>query len=107
MTADNFAISDEMTRLNLIIANYDHADVWNAVEFGLFYRQPLSRKLVTGPVSGFQKEKVQMYFLDCCNNEGSERIPLMMIGDALRLRPFAKRQGSSWALNIIQTKKLG
>lgn len=70
MSADNSAIKYEMPRLKLAIANYAHADVWNAQEIGLFYRQPPSWTFAPGPVCGSGMQEVRIPFLSCCINDG-------------------------------------
>lgn len=94
MSADHDAIAREMPRINLIIATYAKRDVWNADEFGLFYRQPPTWTPSQGPVSGFKKEKTRITLLAFCNNERSERMPLMVIDRAWRPRPFKGKTGA-------------
>lgn len=105
MSADKRAIENEMPRIILAIATYKHCDVWNADEFGLFYRQPPSWTLANGPVSGFKKEKTRITLLACCNNDGSERMPLMIIGTAVRPRPFKGKFGSELGFDYHANRK--
>lgn len=100
LSADHDAIRNQMPCLLPIIATYQLADIWNADEFGLFYRQPPCSKMSHRPVSGFKKGKARILFLACCNNDGSERMPLMIIGytnkasSDLRFDYYSNRKGS-------------
>lgn len=93
MSADDNAIRREMPRLLRIVSTYPHADIWNADEFGLFYRQPPSWTLSTKPVSGFKKEKARISFLACCNYTGTEQMPLMIIGNSKKPHAFKGKTG--------------
>ena len=79
--------------------------MWNADEFGLSYRQPPSWTLAIGTVSGCKKEKNRLTFLACCNNDGSEKMPLMIIGNAERPRAFKKKYGRELGLEYHSNQK--
>lgn len=55
-SADAKAIRDQMPRIWDLLSSFAECDVWNAEEFGLFYRQPASRTLASEPVAGFKKK---------------------------------------------------
>lgn len=104
-SADTEAIKKEMPGLLRVIRTYAHKDVWNADEFGLFYRQPPTWSLSNTSVTGFKKEKSRLTFLACCNNDGSEKFPLMIIGNAERPRPFNRKYGRELGLDYYANKK--
>jgi len=104
-SADNEAIKEHMPRLHATISTYTDKDVRNADEFGLFFRQPPSWTLSNKPVSSFKKEKHRLTFLACCNSNGSEKFPLMIIGNAERPRPFKKKYGRVLGLDWHFNKK--
>lgn len=80
-------------------------DMWNAVEFGLFYRQPLGWKLEKFSVFGHKKDKTQIKFFECCNADGYEKMPLMVIGTVLNPRPFKKNSGQELGFDYHAKKK--
>lgn len=88
------AIANAMPRISRIISNYACRDVWNADEFGLFHHQPPSWTLISGQITRFTKDESRIKVLTCCNNDGSERIPFMAMGTALRPRPFSGKTGA-------------
>lgn len=98
-SADDSAIRSEMPRILSLMNNFADKDIWNADEFGLFFRQPPTWTLSSGPVSGFKKEKNRLTFLACTNKDGSEKRPLLIIGNAERPRPFKKKYGHDLGLD--------
>lgn len=103
--ADDEAINEKFPRILNIISTFAFDDVWNADEFGLFYRQPPNWTLANTSVSGFKKEKTRLTFLACCNNDGSERLKLMVIGTALKPRAFQKKSGQEYGFDYHANKK--
>lgn len=94
MSTDLDAIVNAMPRINRIISNYACRDVWNAGEFGLLYRQTPSWTLARGQISEFKKDESRITFLACCDNNGTKRMPLMVIGIAWRPHLFIGRTGA-------------
>lgn len=99
MSADDDAILLEIPHLLRIFFTYTDSDIWNADEFGLFYRQALSWTFSQGPVSGFKKEKAQILCLTYCNSYDTEHIPLIIIGNAQKLPIFNGKTGQELGLN--------
>lgn len=54
-----------------------------------------------------QKAENRLTFLACVNGDGSEKLPLIFIGQSLRPRVFKKKSGWSQDLIIIPARKLG
>lgn len=104
-SADTDAIRQEMPRIHEVMACYKEKDVWNADELGLFYRQPPSWTLASGAVSGCKKEKNRLTFLACCNSDGSEKFPLMIIGISKQPRAFKKQSGKELGLDYHFNRK--
>lgn len=105
LAADDGAINENMPRILNIISTFAFDDVWNADEFGLFYCQPPNWTLANTSVSGFKKEKSRLTFLACCNNDGSERLKLMVIGTANNPRAFKKKTGQELGFDYHANKK--
>lgn len=105
MSVDNVAIAHHMPRIKRIMMTFSARDIWNADEFGLFYRQPSNWTLCKGNVSGHKKEKSRLSLLACCNADGFEKLPLTIIGNAERPRAFKKRSGRDLGFDYHWNKK--
>lgn len=79
--------------------------VWNANEFGLFFRQPSRRSLSATPVRSKMKVKTRPAFLACCNSDGTEKYSLMVIGRARRPRPFGRKSGKKLGFDYRANRK--
>ena len=72
LSADNKAIELHMPRILRIVTSFAACDVWNADEFGLYYRQPPGWTLSKRVPAGRKKEKSRLTFLGCCNADGPD-----------------------------------
>ena len=68
-------------------------DVWNADEFSLFYQIAPNKTIGLGPIEGKKKQKLRLSVLACCNTDGTEKMPLMLIGKSKRPRVFGNSAG--------------
>lgn len=107
LSADNAAITEHWPRLCRLMMTYEARDVWNADEFGLFFRQPLGWTLSPKEKkpSGHKKDKTRITFLPCCNSDGSEKMPLMIIGRSEKPRAFGKSSGCELGFDYHWNKK--
>lgn len=105
LSADVDALNKAIPEIRAKISKYSRRDVWNADEFGLFYRQPPGWTLSKTPVSGHKQDKTRITCLACCNWDGSEKFPLMVIGRANRPRPFGKKSGQELGFDYHHNKK--
>ncbi|KAH1246141.1 CENP-B 2 [Glycine max] len=55
-------------------------DVFNMDETGLFYRLQVDHSLATKQLEGRKQDKERLTVVICCNEDGSEKIPLWIIG---------------------------
>lgn len=104
-SADTEAIVNQMPRIHMLMMNFDARDTWNADEFDLFYRQPPSWTISGNVVSGHKKEESRITFLACCNADGTEKMPLMIIGSALNLRALKMKSGQELGFDYHAKKK--
>lgn len=88
ISAEQGAMAREMSHIDLTIITYVPYDVWNSDEFVLLCSQLSTRTQSNGPISGFKKEKTGITILECCNYDGSESIPLIIIERAWKPRQF-------------------
>uniref|UniRef100_A0A8C0Z9I1 CENP-B homolog protein 2-like n=1 Tax=Cyanistes caeruleus TaxID=156563 RepID=A0A8C0Z9I1_CYACU len=63
-------------------------DVFNMDETGLFYRLQPDRSLATKQLEGKKQDKERLTIVICCNEDGSEKIPLWIIGKYTKPRCF-------------------
>lgn len=91
---DEEVMNRAVPELQALCQNYRSDDVWNADETGINYAMPPDRTICTTPIPGRKKDKRRLTLLVCANASGTEKIPLMFIGNALRPRCFKKRTGS-------------
>lgn len=103
--ADQAAIDRQMPLLRSTIQFYKHCDVFNADEFGHFYRMAPDRTIASERLPGRKCEKVRLTYLACCNADGSERLPLMCIGKAKKPRCFKKQEGQQLGFDYHANKK--
>ena len=73
LSADSAALATALPEIWSQVSEYETKDVWNADEFGLFYRQQLGWSLSQKQHSRFKKDKTRIMFLGCCNWDGSEK----------------------------------
>lgn len=110
-------INDWVTKLKEIIKDYEPMNIFNADEFGLFYKlMPNStyifngKKCKTGKIS---KERITV--LVCANMNGSEKLKLVVIGKSQNPRCFKnikklpviyRANNKSWMTSKIFTEVL-
>ncbi|KAM3304556.1 hypothetical protein P3S67_011422 [Capsicum chacoense] len=63
-------------------------DVFNMDETGLFFRLQPDHSLATKQLEGKKQDKERLTVVICCNEDGSEKIPLWIIGKYLKPRCF-------------------
>ncbi|KAL4339691.1 hypothetical protein GQ457_08G036670 [Hibiscus cannabinus] len=70
-------------------------DVFNLDETGLFYRLQADHSLATKQLEGRKQDKERLTIAICCNEDGSEKIPLWVIGKYAKPRCFKSINMSS------------
>lgn len=90
-SADENAITEHMPFFHRIMLAYHRNDIWNADEFGLFYRQPPTWTLSSKPLEWFKLDKTRLTFRASCNASGTEKFPLMVINRAWMSHAFKKK----------------
>lgn len=103
--ADMTAIERELPRIRQTVKLYNPNDVFNADEFGHFYRLAPDRTIAVERLPGRKKDKVRLTYLACCNATGTEKLPLMCIGKALRPRCFKKKRGQELGFDYHANRK--
>lgn len=70
-------------------------DVFNMDETGLFYRLQADHSLATKQLEGRKQDKERLTVVICCNSDGSEKVPLWIIGKYAKPRCFKNVNMSS------------
>ena len=103
--ADEEAIQVELPSLSALIAMYKPNDIFNADEFGLFYRQAPDITIGSSPVKGKKKRKDRMTFLACSNCDGTELIPPMAVGSSKNPKCFNGKRCVKLGIDCHSRKK--
>lgn len=103
--ADEDALQRELPVIQALCATYSADDIWNADETGLNYCMPPDRTISAHPLPGRKKDKKRLTVLVCANASGSEKFPLMIIGNAQRPRCFRKLSGAQHGFDYWSNKK--
>src|SRR2546423_1058245 len=86
--------------LRAIVAPYSSKDVYIMDETGLFWKATPDTTLATESQSGTKSQKARLSLAKCCNADGSDKIPLWIIGASMRPRCFAQARVNINSLNI-------
>lgn len=103
--ADNSAFDKALPFLTRTIKGFDSNDVFNADEFGHYYAMAPDRTISSERLPGRKKAKVRLSYLACCNASGTERLPLMCIGSAMKPRCFNKKSGGELGFDYHANRK--
>lgn len=103
--ADADAVERELPNLRLACDRYAKEDVWNADETGLNYAMPPDRTISQAAQPGRKKDKKRLTLLVCANATGTEKFPLLYIGNAKKPRCFKKKTGADLGFDYASNKK--
>ncbi len=78
------AVEAFLPQLQEIVQSFARKDVFNADEFGLFYKRAPTTTISPRPLQGRKVNKEKITFLPWCNSDGSERLPPLVVGKARR-----------------------
>ncbi|KAH1228178.1 CENP-B 2 [Glycine max] len=70
------------------IDQFPMKDIFNMDETGLFYRLQADHSLATKQLEGRKQDKERLTVVICCNEDGSKKIPLWIIGKYAKPRCF-------------------
>lgn len=91
---------DEMNCVRQALASFRPQDIFNCYETGLFWKLTPDRSLSTRSLPGRCKQKARITIKFCTNSDGSEKLPLWVIGRAARPRAFQAARVNLQALDI-------
>ncbi|KAI1001598.1 hypothetical protein K3495_g6605 [Podosphaera aphanis] len=80
-----------------MLSNYAPADVYNMDETRLFYRAQQDRSLATQLLMGSKSDKERLSIVICTNENGTDKLPLWVIGSAKQPRDHRRNHGGNRA----------
>src|SRR3954454_663008 len=81
-------LENDRLALQQFLESYNHEDIWNGDETGLFWKMEPSRVLAHGPISGHKKEKTRVTIFCVTNATGTEKMALTFIHKYKTPRPM-------------------
>lgn len=105
-SADHDGLARALKIIKEKIAQYCPQDIWNADEFGLFFRQPQNWTLCSKSINGPKKEKTCIKSLECCKSKRTEKFTLMVVGKSELPRPFKGNYGRDLGIDYYFHTKL-
>ena len=105
--ADMESVRDCLPSLASLVQSYQPNDEWNADETGLYYQMPPDRTISHAALPGRKKAKVRITLLVCSKASRKGKFPLMIIGQARKLRAFKGKLDRNWVLIIGTIERLG
>jgi transposase len=90
-SADEQAIRDHLPGIIEEVKKYRPCDVFNMDETGLFYRMAPDKTIATKNLKGSKKDKARITIALTANADGTEKLPLLFIGNFGKPRAFKKK----------------
>nr|CCA22268.1 hypothetical protein TRIADDRAFT_5525 [Albugo laibachii Nc14] len=75
------------------IVDYEAKDVYNLDETALYYCKPPNKTIATEPMSGRKSDKKHLTVAVAANADGTEKLPLLFVGSAVKQRCFGRQSG--------------
>lgn len=95
----------QLPMLRQICKDYHREDIFKADETVINSRMPPDRTISNALLQGRKKDKIRLTLLVCANASGSQKFPLMIIGNVLRPRCFRRKCGSELGFDYWANKK--
>ena len=93
------ATISELPKLQKKVSGYSITDVFDADEFGLFYRLASDSSIGPSRLAGKKKKKERLSLLARLNDDGIEKLPLAFIGKWKKPKFFGRKTGSELGFN--------
>lgn len=81
-------IEETLPQIRAKLDQFHWRDIYNMDETGLFYRLQADHSLATKQLEGRKKDKERLTVAVCCNGDGSDKVPLWIIGKYANPRCF-------------------
>ncbi|KAI1000392.1 hypothetical protein K3495_g7803 [Podosphaera aphanis] len=79
-SVDMVLIEEALPGLRAVLNKYEWKDIYNMDETGLFYRMQADNSLAYWQLEGRKESKERITAIICCNGDGTDKIPLRVIG---------------------------
>ncbi|GKD45001.1 CENP-B homolog protein 2-like protein [Tanacetum coccineum] len=73
-------MEDKLKSIRDKVDQFEMKDIFNMDETGLFFRLQPDHSLATMQLEGKKQDKERLTVAICCNEDGSEKLPLWIIG---------------------------
>ncbi|GJT63784.1 CENP-B homolog protein 2-like protein [Tanacetum coccineum] len=73
-------MEDKLKSIGDKVDQFEMKDIFNMDETGLFFRLQPDHSLATMQLEGKKQDKERLTVAICCNEDGSEKLPLWIIG---------------------------
>lgn len=100
-SVDIQALEEQLVAVRAIVNQYSPADCYNCDETGLFYKLLPDRSLATQQIPGQTRIKARLTAHFCTNADGSDKLPLWVIGKAAKPRCFGAASIQLSALDCV------
>jgi len=87
-SANQQAIEETLPELRKLLDGYPLKDIYNMDETGLFYMLSGDTGLATKQLEGKKKMKQRLSIAICCNGDGTDKLPLLVVGKSANPRCF-------------------
>jgi hypothetical protein len=87
-SVDMAAIANALPSIRDSLDMYEWKDIYNMDETGLFYRMQADNSLATKQLEGRKQSKERITVVVCCNGDGTDKLPLWIIGKYKNPRCF-------------------
>ena len=87
------------------IFDYEAKYVYNLDETALYYWKPPTKTIYTEPNSGRKSDKKCLTVAVVANADGTEKLPLLFLGSAVKPRCFGRQSGEHHGVQYKSTKK--
>jgi len=94
-SVDESFYAEQLIAVQAIAGQYHPSNIYNCDETGLFWKSTPERGLATQQIAGTKQKKDRITLHFCCNADGSDKLPLWIIGKALNPRCFG---AGAWCL---------
>lgn len=89
--ADAKAMARTLPELSSRLRGYNDAQIYNADEFGIYYKMAPDKAIAEKMLAGKKKDEIRLTVLACVNADGSHKLPLQIIGKSRHPSFFGKK----------------
>ena len=103
--ADVAAVDRELLSIRSRLSHYCINNIFNADEFALFYNLTPTSTIGPARLLNRKKEKQRVTFLACCNGDGTEKQPPLVVGHSANPHWFKGQEIDGAGFEYVSTGK--